>query len=140
MKPLIGSLMLSALIWGTGGHALAVERNTLFNVSQEILRLYNDDDSEHLFRLLAPELQTKYTPDTLKQVLRRCKELFGRMQRFSLPTMGTRTFAFFAAYGTSSVYDMIVEVDKNAKLFHWVITSDVQALDQPCSINRLPGK
>jgi hypothetical protein len=118
----------------------AVEKGSLYKISQEILRYYNEKDALSLHSFLAPELQSRYTVEDVKDIIERCHSKFGDIARFSLPTMGARTYAFFGVYANTGTYDMIIEINLEKKIYHWVITSDVNAPDQVCTLNNIRSR
>jgi hypothetical protein len=128
---------ISALLSVPSTSAEAVERDSLYNVSQTILRSYKTKDAPGLHSILAPELQARYTVKDVKDVLDQCYTKFGEITRFSLPTMGARTYAFFGVYASTGTYDMILEINPNEKIYYWVVTPDVNAPDQICTLNNI---
>jgi len=70
--------------------------------------------------------------------LARCHGLTHEIERFSLPSWGTRRYGFFGVYAENAVLEMILEIDESEKIVHWVITDDVTAKDQQCSLGDAP--
>lgn len=128
-------LLTTACIQGAaaepGPHAVT-------DLSRRLVQIYNDGDAAALHGLLAPALKAKYTPQDLAAVLGRCRALTGRVGRLSLPSYGQRHYGFFAVYAEAAVFEMILEIDPEERLFHWVVTDDVTAKDQICQIDRHP--
>jgi hypothetical protein len=127
----------AALLLGAAlaGPALAeVGPHALINVSERLLRIYNAEDAPALHGLLAPPLQAKYPVETLRTTLTHCRVLTHDIFRFSIPSWGARRFGFFAAYTETSVFEMILEIDDNEKIIHWVLTDNVTSGDQQCAI------
>jgi hypothetical protein len=108
------------------------------DLSRKLMQIYNDRDVAALHGLLAPALKAKYAPQTLEAVLGRCHALTGRIGRLSLPSYGQRHYGFFAVYAEAAIFEMILEIDPDERVFHWVITDDVTAKDQTCQIDRHP--
>ncbi|MGF9757291.1 hypothetical protein AAII07_18995 [Microvirga sp. 0TCS3.31] len=128
---LAGLLLTDASVAQVGPHAV-------INVSQSLLRVYNSRDAAALRELLAPSLQSKYSVEDVQLTLARCHGLTHGVERFSLPSWGARRFGFFGVYAENSVLEMVLEIDENEKIIHWVITDDVTAKDQQCSLSGLP--
>jgi hypothetical protein len=128
---LAGLLLTDASVAQVGPHAV-------INVSQSLLRVYNSRDAAALRELLAPSLQSKYSVEDVQLTLARCHGLTHDVERFSLPSWGARRFGFFGVYAENSVLEMVLEIDENEKIIHWVITDDVTAKDQQCSLSGLP--
>jgi hypothetical protein len=105
------------------------------NVSENLLRVYNARDAAAFRELLAPTLQAKYTLEDLRLTLSRCYGLTHEIDRFSLPSWGSRRFGFFGVYAENSVLEMVLEIDEDEKIIHWVITDNVTAKDQQCSLS-----
>ena len=120
------------LLAGTAGAQVGPQ--AIINVSQELLRIYNARDGAALHGLLAPSLQTKYAVEDLRLILAYCHGLTHEIERFSLPSWGTRRYGFFGVYAENAVLEMILEIDENERVLHWVITDDVTARDQQCSL------
>jgi hypothetical protein len=127
---LLGATLAGSAMAEVGPHAL-------LDVSEELIRIYNAEDAPALHRLLAPPLQAKYPVETLRTTLTHCRVLTHDLFRFSIPSWGTRRFGFFAAYTETSVFEMILEIDENEKIIHWVLTDNVTSGDQQCSIDDL---
>ena len=118
-----------------GGPARAIERDALYNMSQEVLQAYRTIDADRFRRHLAAPLQTKYAGELLRQVLLTCRSLTGQVERLSLPVMGTRHYAFFAVYTEEAgVFDMLLEIDEDKKIIHFVISREVTSPDQICAL------
>jgi len=127
----VGLLLAGAATAQVGPHAI-------IHVSQELLRIYNARDAAALHGLLAPSLQVKYPVEDLRLTLARCHGLTHEIERFSLPSWGTRRYGFFGVYAENAVLEMILEIDESEKIVHWVITDDVTAKDQQCSLGNTP--
>ena len=128
---LVGLLLAGPALAQVGPHAV-------INVSQSLLRVYNARDAVALHELLAPSLQTKYSIEDLQLILARCHGLTHEVERFSLPSWGARRYGFFGVYAENSVLEMVLEIDDDEKIIHWVITDDVTAKDQQCAITGMP--
>ena len=124
---LLGAALAGPALAEVGPHAL-------INMSEELLRIYNREDAPALYGLLAPPLQAKYPVEALRTTLTRCRVLTHDIFRFSIPSWGARRFGFFAAYTETSVFEMILEIDDNEKIIHWVLTDNVTSGDQQCAI------
>ncbi len=111
--------------------------HALINVSQELLRIYNAGDASALHGLLAPSLQARYSAEELRVILAQCRGLTHDIDRFSIPSWGARRYGFFGVFAENSVLEMILEIDENEKIVHWVITDDVMAKDQQCILTGL---
>ena len=128
--------VLASLIL-TNAAAAQVGPHAVINVSQSLLRVYNARDAAAFRELLAPSLQAKYSVEDLRLTLARCHGLTHDVERFSLPSWGERHYGFFGVYAENSVLEMVLEIDENEKIIHWVITDDVTANDQQCSLSGL---
>ncbi|MBF9197605.1 hypothetical protein [Microvirga terrestris] len=128
---LAGLLLANAAAAQVGPHAV-------INVSQSLLRIYNARDAEAFRELLAPSLQEKYSLEDLQLTLAHCHGLTHEIERFSLPSWGARRYGFFGVYAENSVLEMVLEIDENEKIIHWVITDNVTAKDHQCLLSRLP--
>ena len=109
--------------------------HALINVAQELRRAYNGADAHAFHGLLSPALQAKYPVDALHVLLAQCRALTREIDRFSTPSWGARRYGFFGVYAETAVFEMILEIDDNEKIIHWVITDDVTAKDQQCTVN-----
>jgi hypothetical protein len=118
--------------------AAQVGPHAVINVSQSLLRVYNARDAAALRDLLAPSLQAKYSVEDLQVTLARCHGLTHEVERFSLPSWGARRYGFFGVYAENAVLEMVLEIDEGEKIVHWVITDDVTAKDQQCSLSGMP--
>ncbi len=127
----VGLLLVGTASAQVGPHAI-------INVSQELLRIYNARDAVALYGLLAPSLQARYPVEDLRLTLARCHGLTHEIERFSLPSWGTRRYGFFGVYAENAVLEMILEIDESEKIVHWVITDNVTAKDQQCSLGDVP--
>jgi hypothetical protein len=135
-KPLrMAALMVGLLL--TNMAAAQVGPHAVINVSQSLLRVYNARDTAAFRELLAPSLRAKYSVEDLQLTLARCHGLTHDVERFSLPSWGERHYGFFGVYAENSVLEMVLEIDENEKIIHWVITDDVTAKDQQCSLSGL---
>ena len=130
------AILASLLLTGMAG--AQVGPHSVINVSQSLLRVYNARDAVALRELLAPSLQTKYSVEDLQLTLARCHGMTHEIERFSLPSWGTRRYGFFGVYAENSVLEMVLEIDEGEKIVHWVITDDVTAKDQQCSLSGMP--
>lgn len=128
---LSGVLLTEMALAQVGPHAV-------INVSRSLLRVYNARDVVALRELLAPSLQTKYSIEDLQLILARCHGLTHEVERFSLPSWGARRYGFFGVYAENSVLEMVLEIDDDEKIIHWLITDDVTAKDQQCSLSGMP--
>jgi hypothetical protein len=104
------------------------------NVSEVLMRAYNDEDPFALHGLLSPALQARYTPESLRMVLTLCRVLTGDIFRLSTPSWGTRSYGFFGVYAESGVFDMVLEIDPSERVVHWVVSDNVTAKEQQCRI------
>jgi hypothetical protein len=118
--------------------AAQVGPHAVINVSQSLLRVYNARDAAALRDLLAPSLQAKYSVEDLQVTLARCHGLTHEVERFSLPSWGARRYGFFGVYAENAALEMVLEIDEGEKIVHWVITDDVTAKDQQCSLSGMP--
>ena len=118
--------------------AAQVGPHAVINVSQSLLRVYNARDAAALRDFLAPSLQAKYSVEELQVTLARCHGLTHEVERFSLPSWGARRYGFFGVYAENAVLEMVLEIDEGEKIVHWVITDDVTAKDQQCSLSGMP--
>ena len=132
----MGAVLANLLL--TDMAAAEVGPHTVIDVSQSLLRVYNARDAAALHELLAPPLQAKYTLEDLRLILSRCHGLTHEIDRFSLPSWGSRRYGFFGVYAENSVLEMVLEIDEGEKIIHWMITDDVTARDQQCSLSVLP--
>jgi hypothetical protein len=128
---LAGLLMTEIALAQVGPHAV-------INVSQSLLRAYNAKDAVALRELLAPSLQIKYSVEDLQLILARCHGLTHEVERFSLPSWGARRYGFFGVHAENSTLEMVLEIDDDEKIIHWVITDDVTAKDQQCALDGMP--
>jgi hypothetical protein len=131
----VSTVAILASLLLTGMANAQVGPHSVINVSQSLLRIYNARDTAALRELLAPSLQTKYSVEDLQLTLARCHGLTHEIERFSLPSWGTRRYGFFGVYAENSVLEMVLEIDESEKIVHWVITDDVTAKDQQCSLS-----
>jgi hypothetical protein len=132
----VGAVLANLLL--TDMAAAEVGPHTVIDVSQSVLRVYNARDAAALRELLAPPLQAKYSLEELRMTLSRCHGLTHEIDRFSLPSWGSRRYGFFGVYAENSVLEMVLEIDEGEKIIHWMITDDVTARDQQCSLSVLP--
>ncbi len=102
------------------------------NVSQAFVRAYNAEDAEAVHRLLAPSLQGRYPVEALRTALTLCRVLTSEIFRISTPVWGARHFGYFAVYAETKPFEMILEIDDDERIIHWVVTDDVQAKEQQC--------
>jgi hypothetical protein len=129
--PLAAALTLAA---GSGPAAQALTPFSVVNVSEALMRAYNDEDAATLHGLLAPALQARYAPADLRTALTLCRVLTGDILRLSTPSWGERSYGFFGVYAETGVFDMVLEIDPSEKIVHWVIAGDVTASEQQCRI------
>jgi hypothetical protein len=132
----VGAVLANLLL--TDMAAAEVGPHTVIDVSQSVLRVYNARDAAALRELLAPPLQAKYSLEELRMTLSRCHGLTHEIDRFSLPSWGSRRYGFFGVYAENSVLEMVLEIDEGEKIIHWMITDDVTARDQQCSLSVKP--
>ncbi len=132
----LAAVLASLLL--TGVATAQVGPHAVINVSQSLLRVYNARDAAAFRELLAPSLQAKYSIEDLQLTLARCHGLTHEVERFSLPSWGARRYGFFGVYAENRVLEMVLEIDENEKIIHWVITDDVTAEDQQCSLSGMP--
>jgi hypothetical protein len=128
---LVGLLLTEMAQAQVGPHAV-------INASQSLLRVYNARDAVALRELLAPSLQRRYSVEDLQLTLAHCHGLTHEIERFSLPSWGARRYGFFGVYAENSVLEMVLEIDDDEKIIHWVITDDVTAKDQQCALSGMP--
>ncbi|HEX2552602.1 MAG TPA: hypothetical protein VHL98_02800 [Microvirga sp.] len=105
------------------------------DVSQALVRAYNAQDPAALHALLAPALQARYGLEALERALLLCRVLTSEIFRISTPVWGARHFGYFAVYAETKPFEMILEIDDDARIIHWVITDDVQAKAQQCQLS-----
>ena len=106
----------------------------LTDISDALMRAYNDEDAEALHGLLAPALQARYAPEAVRKALVLCRVLTGDIFRLSTPSWGARHYGFFGVYAETGVFDMVLEIDPAERIVHWVVTDDVTAREQQCRI------
>ena len=135
---LIGAVALLTGLLPTNTAMAQVGPHAVIDVSQELLRVYNARDAAALRELLASSLQEKYSVEDLRVMLARCHGLTHEIDRFSLPSWGARRYGFFGVYAENTVLEMVLEIDETEKIVHWVITDDVTAKAQQCSLSSLP--
>jgi hypothetical protein len=133
MKRAIMTGLVAALAAGPAGGQVPGPF-ALTNVSQALMRAYNDDDVAALHGMLAPDLAARYPLDALAGVLTRCRVLTRDIFRLSTPTGGGRTYGFLAVYAETGLFEMGLEIDPDERIRHWVITDDATAPDQPCRV------
>jgi hypothetical protein len=116
----------------------AVERGTLHEISKKIVALYNGEDAAGLHALFTPALQQAWPIERFSERLADCRRQLGRLERVSLPVMGTRTYGFLAAYFETTGRDMFLEIDQRGliKLLTFKGQNDICALTQPESAVR----
>ncbi len=117
--------------------ALAVGPHALTAKSEALMRVYNAADAGELHRLLAPALQAKYPPDALETTLRLCRVLTGDIFRLSTPVWGARQFGFFAVYAETRAFEMILEIDAQERIIHWLLTESLASDEQQCRVSYL---
>jgi len=122
----------------TGMAVAQIGPHAVINVSQDLLRAYNARDAAALRELLSPSLQAKHTLKDLRLTLARCHGLTHEIERFSLPSWGSRHYGFFGVYAENTVLEMVLEIDEHEKIVHWVITDDLTAKDQQCALSETP--
>lgn len=118
-------------------HALAVGPHALTAKSEALVRVYNAADADELHRLLAPALQAKYPPGTLETALRLCRVLTGDIFRLSTPVWGARQFGFFAVYAETRMFEMVLEIDAQERIIHWLVTESLASDEQQCRLSHL---
>jgi len=104
------------------------------DVSEALMRAYNDEDAPALHGLLAPALQARYSPEAVRKALVLCRVLTGDIFRLSTPSWGARHYGFFGVYAETGAFDMVLEINPAERIVHWVITDDVTAREQQCRI------
>ena len=104
------------------------------DVSEALMRAYNDEDAQALHGLLAPALQARYSPEAVRKALVLCRVLTGDIFRLSTPSWGARHYGFFGVYAETGAFDMVLEINPAERIVHWVITDDVTAREQQCRI------
>jgi len=110
--------------------------HAVIRVAEELLRAYKEEDAEAFHRLLSSGLQAKYPVEGLRAILARCRALTYEIDRLSIPSWGARNFGFFGVYAELAVLEMILEIDDDEKIVHWVITDNVTAKSQECSVTK----
>jgi hypothetical protein len=120
-----------------GGSASAVGPHALTDVSLALLRAYNAEDAPELHRLLASSLQTKFPVETLRRALTLCRVLTYDIDRLSTPVWGGRTYGYFAVYAEAKTFEMVLEIDQDEKIVHWLLTDDLAAAEQQCKVSHL---
>lgn len=108
------------------GHAL--ERGTLFELATRLVAIYQASDADALHEMLAPGLQPAFPVPVLARWLTEARDMFGLLQRTSMPTYGSRTHGIFAAYFDRGPSDMYLEIDQQEKLVIWVLKADAKVL------------
>jgi hypothetical protein len=124
------AMLVSAQALAVGPHALTAK-------SEALMRVYNAADAGELHRLLAPALQAKYPPDALEAALRLCRVLTGDIFRLSTPVWGARQFGFFAVYAETKTFEMILEIDAQERIIHWLLTESLASDEQQCRVTYL---
>lgn len=125
----------AAIVLGTVSPARAVPGpHAVTDVSQALVRAYNAEDAAGLHALLAPALQARYGIEALQRALLLCRVLTSEIFRISTPVWGARHFGYFAVYAETKPFEMILEIDDDGRIVHWVITDDVQATEQQCQL------
>jgi hypothetical protein len=104
------------------------------DVSEALMRAYNDEDAQALHGFLAPALQARYSPEAVRKALVLCRVLTGDIFRLSTPSWGARHYGFFGVYAETGAFDMVLEIDPAERIVHWVITDNVTAREQQCRI------
>ena len=127
--PLATALTLAA---GSGATAQALTPFSVVNVSEALIRVYNEEDAAALHGLLAPALRARYTPADLRTALTLCRVLTGDIPRPRTPSSAERSYGFFGVSAATGAFDMVLEIDPSEKIVHWVIASDVTAREQQC--------
>ena len=128
------ALMAGAALAGPA--ASEVGPHALMNVSEQLLRVYNAEDPAAFHELLAPSLKSRYPVETVRTILAHCRVLTHDLFRLSIPSWGARRFGFFAVYTETSVFEMILEINEDEKIIHWVLTDNVTSQDQQCTIRQ----
>jgi hypothetical protein len=129
------SLALSLCGAAFAGSALAsLTPFSLIEVSESLLRAYNARDASAFHRLLAPSLQARYPVEEVAHLLARCRGLTHEIDRFSTPSWGGRHYGYFGVYAEVAVWEMVLEIDENQKIVHWMITDDVTSKEQQCAV------
>jgi hypothetical protein len=128
------SAVLATLV---SSQALAVGPYALTDKSEALVRAYNAVDTLELHRLLAPALQAKYPPEALENALMLCRVLTGGIFRLSTPVWGARQYGFFAVYAESKTFEMVLEIDAEERIIHWLLTDNLASNDQQCRLSYL---
>jgi hypothetical protein len=136
-KVMAGLAALTIGAGSAGSAAAAVGPHSVTNVSQALVQAYNAEDAAGLHRLLAPALQAKYSVEALRTALVLCRVLTSEIFRISTPVWGARHFGFFAVYAETKPFEMILEIDDDEKIIHWVITDNVNAREQQCRLSHM---
>jgi hypothetical protein len=127
----------AAIVMLASPHALAVGPHALTAKSEALMRVYNSADAGELHRLLAPALQAKYPPSELETALRLCRVLTGDIFRLSTPVWGARQFGFFAVYAETRTFEMVLEIDAQERIVHWLLTESLASDEQQCRLSYL---
>lgn len=129
------ALLAVALFCPAAGPANSGAVPGLYEVSQNLQQWYNTGDAAAIRSALSADLAKKYPVGAIQSALEPCYALFGRdITRLSLPTSGTKNYAFFAVYMPSSNADMILEIDNSGKIVFWSMSKDLMAADFRCSL------
>jgi hypothetical protein len=108
---------LCCTIMSGGGQAL--ERGKLVEIASRLVESYQTSDADALHGLLAPDLQSRYSPLVLSHWLAEAQKTYGMIERISMPTYGSRTHGVFAAYVNGRPMDMYLEIDKQGGVVFW---------------------
>ncbi|KAA2237412.1 hypothetical protein [Salinarimonas soli] len=107
----------------------------LTDFAARLVEVYNAGNVSGLHAVLAPALQASYPPEKLREALTRCRVLTRDILRLSTPSWGARTYGFFAAYAEPGVFEMILEIDPQARIVYLLITDDIDAKAQQCRLS-----
>jgi len=140
MPGLLKGAIAPALAAMFAGSAMAVSSppnlgpHDLLNVSEALLQAYNARNASAFRALLAPALQSRHSVEDIVLLLGRCRGMTHDIERFSIPSWGARHYGFFGVYGETLVLEMVLEIDEDAKIIHWMITDEVTSKDQQCIV------
>jgi hypothetical protein len=117
--------------------AAAVGPHALTQRSEALVRAYNADDAPALHALLAPSLQAKYPVEAVRDALTRCRVLAHDIFRISTPVWGARQYGFFAVYAETRTFEMVLEIDAEERIVHWLMTDSLAGDDRQCRLSYL---
>src|SRR3712207_3552197 len=105
IKHMIGSLLGATL--ATSAAAMPGPY-AVTDVAEALLRAYNARDAAALHRLLSPALQLRHSVEEMATILAHCRALTHDIERFSIPSWGTRYYGFFGVFAENAVFEMIL--------------------------------